>query len=155
MITDEQVRWIALFFLFTLMDERIAIHAAHKTVAHIKSTAENRGKTISRVVLLKAMRKQYQIHLKQLPKRVGNKPFVVPDMAWSLPDHVDVAPWTKFQKDANETEVAAVTLSQILSFTDHEIADGWSISLGTARYRVGKGVRQLGVVFEKTGKVRA
>jgi DNA-directed RNA polymerase specialized sigma24 family protein len=147
MISDDLVRGIALFFLFSLMDEKAALLAAQKVVATLKAQQKPREKSdssesASRVALIKILRKTFEQQRKLQPR---NRPTAPPSEAWVLPPELaDVKPWQKFQKDAADVEIVAVVLSRILGMTDHEIAEGLNISLGTARYRVGKGMRHLG-----------
>jgi len=147
MITDEQVRRIALFFLFSLMDEKIALQAAHRTVAQLKAqTSMNQPaapSSMSDVDLIRILRKHHGHYQKLLPR---NRPTGVPVGAWSLPEGLDLSAWIKFQKDALEHETVAIVLSRILGYPEETIAEGLNITLGTARYRIGKGVRQLGMV---------
>lgn len=154
MITDEQVRWIALFFLFSFMDESLALQSAHKTIAQLKATGVLKngmptGESVSNVALIRALRKILEQQKKSLPR---NRTVVPPDNAWIPPDHMDMGPWAKFQKAAAPEQLVAVILSRILKFKDHEIAEGLNVSLGTARYRIGKGVRQLGSFTRVVGR---
>jgi hypothetical protein len=146
---NEQVRAIALFFLFALMDEKVALEAAHKTIAQIKA---GQGRNFSggtakgelaagELVLL--LRKAYDHYRKQVPR---NRPTALPTTAWQLESLVDLAPWQRFQKEATEPEMVAVILSKILGLDDQAIADGLGISIGTARYRISKGIRNLGQI---------
>jgi DNA-directed RNA polymerase specialized sigma24 family protein len=144
MISDELVRRTALFFLFSLMDEKAALLAAQRAVATAKAQqalgAENQS--FPRVALIRILRKTFEQQRKQQPR---NQPTTPPSEAWVLPsDLADIKPWQKFQKDAADGEIMAVILSRVLGMTDHEIAEGLNISLGTARYRIGKGMRHLG-----------
>lgn len=159
MVSDEQVRWIALFFLYSLMDEKIALQSAHKAIASLKARghgdtprsnvdADTDDAPVARsggakVAIVRAVKKVWDQQRKSMPK---NRPVVMPESAWILPDHVDIAPWAKFQKDAADEQVIAVVLSRILGFSDQDIAEGLNVSLGTVRYRIGKGIRQLGSV---------
>lgn len=149
MITNEQVRGIALFFLLALMEERLALQAAHKAIAHLKSIGTNSGTNptseIDPVTLIRVLKKTLVPYRKLLTRNRGG---ITPGSAWKLPDNSDITPWVKFQKDNSENEVIAVILSKVLPFTDQQIAEGLNVSLGTARYRIGKGVRQLGGQFE-------
>lgn len=145
MITDEQVRRIALFYLCTLMDERVALQAAHKTVAYLKAkgaSAQNDGPEVIRALrsFLEQHRKQIQRH-KQAP---ASEP------SWIASGDVNMRPWVRFQKEAPETEVEAVVLSKVLGFSVSDIARGLNVSIGTIRYRIGKGVTHLGAAQRKT-----
>lgn len=136
---EEQVRQIALFFLFAFMDEKLALQAAQKTVAQMKAL-QGSGAWPS-VPLIRVLRKTFEQMRKLNPK---SRPANIPGSVWNLPAGLDLSPWLKFQREASDTEIIAVALSKILRFEDPEIAEGIDVSLGTARYRIGKGVRQLG-----------
>jgi hypothetical protein len=144
-MTDDQVRRIALFFLFTLMDERVAMHAAQKAVAHLKATS---GPNAEGATVIQTLRRLHDQHRKLLPR---SRPVQIPVGTLTLPDGADFAPWIKFQKEGSDQEIVAVVLSKILSYADEDIADGLGVSLGTARYRIGKGVRQLGLSVKAKG----
>jgi len=141
MVTDKQVREIALFFLLTLMDERVSVQAAQKTVSQLKATslsAETSDKDLIRI-----LRKIHDQHRKLLPR---NRPSTTPQQVWNIPQTVAIGPWIKFQKDASEPEVMALVLGKVLRYDEAAIAAGLNISLGTAQYRIGKGVRHLGLI---------
>lgn len=144
MVTDEQVRWIALFFLFSLMDEKVALQAAHKSIAHLKATTSaslDPASSEAKVILIRTMLKDLEQYRKVISRQ---KITPVTEATWSLPDQFDLTAWAKFQKDASESEVVAVVLSRILGVSDSELAEGLGVTMGTARYRVGKGIRHLG-----------
>jgi hypothetical protein len=143
MIANEQARWIALFFLFALIDEKIALQAAHKTIGFLKATAVvgKGSESERRVALIRALRSGFETYRKLLPQRKSARPLV---QSWSWVSDVDLRAWSKFHKEATDDDVIAVVLSKILGLADAEIAEGLRISLGTARYRIGRGVRQLG-----------
>lgn len=139
------VRGIALFFLFTFLDEKIAVSAAESATAQVKALPPTPGPLVDemgrRVQLITILRKTFDQHRKLLAR---NRPLAMGDLVWTLPEGIDLRAWSKFQKDSSDGEVIAVVLSKILGFTDSEIADGLNISVGTTRYRIGKGMRQLG-----------
>ena len=152
MITDEQVRWIALFFLFSLLDEKTALMAAETAAAQVKALPLPTGPLIDesarRVSLIAILRKVFETNRKALAR---NRPLTLSTTVWTLPEGIDLRGWSKFQKDSSDGEVMAVILSKLLGFTDYEIADGLHISVGTARYRIGKGMRQLGTSLRGRG----
>lgn len=149
MITDEQVRWIALFFLFSFMEESSALQAAQRVIAQVKASAPKDATSVSNISIIRALRKTWD---QQKKSQSRNRTVVPPDHAWILPDHMDIGPWAKFQKEAASEQLLAVILSKVLKFSDQEIAEGLNISLGTARYRIGKGIRQLGLVTKSAGR---
>ncbi|MES2963905.1 MAG: hypothetical protein V4760_08440 [Bdellovibrionota bacterium] len=151
MITDEQARGIALFCLFTLMDEKTALAAAHKAVAAAKAASPRASRSPSDVALVTILRKTFDSHRKQLAR---NRPIEAPTR-WSFPDGVDVEAWTKFHKDSSDGEIVSLVLAKILKFPEEAIAEGLGVSLGTLKYRLGKGMRQLGVALGRSQMARA
>lgn len=145
MVSDSDTRAIALFFLFAFMEEKVALQAAHKAVASLKSRTAS-GAKVGRDDLIEVLRKQFDQHRKLAPRNQTSAP---PETAWRIPAGLDTVAWSKFQKEAGENEIIAVTLSRILGFTDEDIAGGLGISLGSARYRIGKGMRQLGLILKR------
>ena len=143
MVSDEQVRAIALFFLLSLMDEKVALQASEKVIANLKTKkARAETESVSDEALIQVLRQSHDQHRHLVPR---NRATDAPQAAWDLPDKFDLVPWIKFQREAGENEILAVVLSRVLGFKDDVIASGLNVSLGTARYRIGKGMRQLGV----------
>jgi DNA-directed RNA polymerase specialized sigma24 family protein len=141
MISDENVRQIALFYLFTLMDEKVALQAAHKTIAQLKAANSKSGWSKSTVV--KALARNYASHRKTLPRHPQNASGSGPEAAMILPSGVDFSVWKRFSLDASEPETIVVVLVNILGFKEEDVAEGLGISLGTVRYRLGKGISQM------------
>jgi hypothetical protein len=143
--SDDRMRWVALFFLFTFLDEKTAVAAAESATAQLKALPPAPGPLVDemarRVELITILRKTFDQNRKNLAR---NRPVSMADSVWTLPEGIDLRAWIKFHKDSSDGEIISVVLSKILGFTDYEIADGLNISLGTARYRIGKGMRQLG-----------
>lgn len=147
MVTENHVRKIALFFLFVFSDEKVALEAADKAVSSlkaIKASQDDDAGAPEDADVIRMIRKSFDQF-----KKAGlrNRPAPAEQGSSLLPQTgTNLAAWRKFQKDAGETETVAVILSRILKFDDEAIAKGLNVSLGTARYRVGKGVRGLGLV---------
>jgi hypothetical protein len=146
MVADEQVRRIALFFLFSLMDEKMALQAAHTAIAQLKAAhppGRNGEETeISSREVIRLCRKIAAQYRKLLPR---NRPMTLPSSAWNLPKDIDLATWVRFQKDASDEEIIALVLAKILGYSEDEVAKGLEVSPGTVRFRIGKAVRQLGI----------
>jgi hypothetical protein len=158
MANEQQVRKIALFFFFTLLDEKIAFEAAHKAVSALKakwpmriSTGVNTGVNTSKSVLpdaaiIVALKRTFE----QFKKSVSRNPVLGDfDSMIEMPRGSELAAWRAFQRTSPENEIIAVVLSKILHFEDKAVAKGLNISLGTARYRIGKGIRSLGEIVIK------
>lgn len=141
MVTDQQVRNIALFFFFTFLDEKVAFEAAHKVVSALKA-----ARLTDDAIVISAMRKYFEQYKKSIARNRNLPEF---GLMVELPKNFDFALWRKFQKSSPENEIVALVLSKILNYSDEDVASGLNISLGTARYRIGKGVRNLGEVVRR------
>ena len=146
MLSDEQARGIALFFLFSLMDEKVALQAAHKSVASVKALAPGPDHAAADSEIIKILRKNFAAHRTLLAR---NRPSEMPT-SWILPEGVTSAAWSRFHKDSSDAEIVAVVLSKILNFPDDAIVAGLGLSIGTLKYRVGKGMKQLGASLART-----
>jgi hypothetical protein len=151
MLTDEQARGIALFFLFTLMDEKTALAAAHKAVAAAKAAAPKATQSPSDISIVTILRKTFDSHRKQLPR---SRAIELPTR-WQFASGVDATAWSKFHKDSADTEIVAITLAKILRYPEEAIAEGLNVSLGTLKYRIAKGMRGLGAALGRTQTARA
>lgn len=145
MITDEQTREIALFFLFSLLDQRVALQAAHKAIAQVKSLPTEEG-VISKSDIALILKRGFESHRKLLPR---NQPTEISETALAFPEGTDFATWQKFHLVASDQEITAVVMSKILGYDDAVMAEGFQVSIGTMKYRISKGIRQLGTVVPK------
>lgn len=71
--------------------------------------------------------------------------------AMQFPDGTDFQTWQKFHRASADGEITAVILTKVLGYPEATIAKGFGVSSGTMKYRVAKGVRQLGAILNKTG----
>ncbi len=147
MVSSEQARDIALFFLLSLMDEKQALQAAHKSIAQLKAMNSINGH-YDRADVARVLRKAFDIHRKQLSR---NRPTEMSDKVLSFPEGTDFATWQKFYRSSSDPEVTAIVLTQILGYSEAAAAEGFNVSAGTMKYRVAKGIRQLGAVLAKSG----
>lgn len=139
----DQVREVGLFFLLGFMDEKVALAAASRCVARIKVSHESSSSSFPTVELIRICRESWKTFRKQIPR---NQPLSTPSDSWILPSDLDISIWTRYQKDAADEDVMALLFSLVLGVSDQDLADGFQTSVGTIRYRLGKGVRQLGLV---------
>lgn len=144
MITDEQTREIALFFLFSLLDQRVALQAAHKAIAQVKALPTDEG-VISKSDIARILKRGFETHRKLLPR---NQPIEISETALSMPEGTDFVTWQKFHVAASDHEITAVVLAKILGYDEEVLADGFQVSIGTMKYRISKGMRQLGSVVK-------
>ena len=140
---QEQARDIGLFFLLGLMDERIALTAAGRAIAKIKAAEKSPTDLVPPAELIRVCREYWKVHRRLMPR---NQSVESPLDAWVVPPDIEISIWARYQKDAPDEDIMTILFSLILGFGDEDMAEGFQTSVGTIRYRLGKGVRQLGLV---------
>lgn len=137
------VETVAKYFFFTALDERISYSASLRVLAELRSKnwagQENRHRWIQ--VLTK-----WRPHARSLPPKFWSEN--QSDRGFNFPHDFDFSLWLSFQSAADPSEVEAVLLSKVLGFSDQEIAEGLQVTVGTVRYRLGRGLRHLGGYLE-------
>lgn len=150
----EQAREIGLFFLLGLMEERVALSAASRAIAQLKaefselSRKDREREAVSIGAVIKVCRESWKAHRKLIPR---NQLSEAPTGGWVVPAGLDLEVWARYQKDAPDEDIMAVLFSLVLGVSDEDLAEGFQTSTGTIRYRLGKGVRQLGLVARGSG----
>lgn len=135
------IETVAKYFFFTALDERVSFAASLKVLSELKSSnwLDDRVRWIE--VLSKWKPRLPGIH----PRNWSDHPS---EKGFTFPKTFDLSLWISFQSAAEPLEVEAVLLSKILGFSDEEIAAGLKTTVGTVRYRVGRGLRHLGAYVE-------
>jgi len=151
MANEQEMRKIVLFFFLTLLEEKAAFEAAHRAVSTLKTKGlfrNGRDESVARDAAIIAIMKRI---FEQFKKTASRNPLAGQiGLMVDIPKDLDLATWRSFQKMATENESMAVALSKILGFADEAVAMGLNVSLGTVRYRIGKGIRTLGEHVKKT-----
>jgi DNA-directed RNA polymerase specialized sigma24 family protein len=137
------VEAVAKYFFFSCLDEQLSFTASLKVLSELKARNWLEREHRSRWIETLRKWKPRMTHLK--PKPWTESPL---EKGYLLPQDFDLSVWVTFLTAAEAVEVEAVLLSRILAFTDEEIADGLSVTTGTVRYRVGRGLRHLGGFIE-------
>lgn len=142
-MTETQIKSVALFFYFTLLDEDLAEKAGHETIeiCRKKFKKDNLSEGEQLAILI------YQMHLKYGHLRsthVLNRASLSKRTHYLTPAGISFGAWRQFHKEASPEDLVSVVLSQILGFEDGAIAIGLGVTVGSVRYRVGRGLRQLG-----------
>ena len=137
------VECVAKYFFFTCLDEQLSFSVSLKVLSELKARnrldQEHRGHWVQ---TLHKWRTKVN-HLR--PRPWHDSPL---EKGFILSEEFDLAGWVSFQSNADAHEVEAVLLSRILAFKDEEIAEGLDVTVGTVRYRVGRGLRHLGGLIE-------
>ncbi len=135
---------VAKFFYFSCLDEALSFTASLRVLSDLR--ANNHIDENHRSQWIRTLTK-WRGRLGALNSKSWN---VEGDSrgGFELPPDFDMGAWMTFLSSSDPREVEAVLLSRILSFTDEEIAKGLNVSVGTVRYRVGRGLRHLGGFIE-------
>lgn len=140
-MTDSEVRAIALFFFFALLDDKKAIEAASIASDHCARLL--RGKTQlspSQAVVVSC----FQVWSKLRSQIHRGRPTLAHELGWLSFQETNLGPWKEFQKTAPEDELIAMIWSRILKIPDRDIALALDLPEGTIRYRVGKALKRIG-----------
>ena len=150
-MTENDVKSIALFFYFALLDDQKAIEAASQALALGRARKQRNPELKSSVALVAATKTVWD----KFKARVARgRPNTTIESGWLIPDGVDLGPWREFQKSASEDELLTVIWSKILKIEDDDISEGLGITQGTIRYRLGRALRKLGSMTQGVGKFK-
>jgi len=140
-MSEIDVKSIALFFFYALLDERRAIDAAAEAYENCRNRLAKNHQLKSSVALVASTKYVWQ---KNSERFVRGRPNYSSESGWLLPESIEMGPWKEFQKSAQEDEFLCLIWSQILQLSDEDISLGLGISPGTLRYRTGRALRKLG-----------
>lgn len=143
MISDSQVRSVALFFLLAFMDEKIALPAADRAIATLKNKIGRFAEESAdaKRILVSVCAAQY-FKSKKLVERGQPSPTL--GSVLQTPREIDLKAWSQFQKEAADDELLTVLFGRILGINTTDIAIALSVTEGTAHYRLSRAVRRLG-----------
>ncbi|MFN7262185.1 MAG: sigma factor-like helix-turn-helix DNA-binding protein [Pseudobdellovibrionaceae bacterium] len=140
-MSEQQVRSVALFFFFIFLDGKKALDSSARTVSRLKKLLNKSKTEISEIELLAEVWSEFLSIRKNLQR---GKPSYSTEGGWKIPQELDLGAWKEFQKNSPEAELVIVVLNRILDFKEEVISQALQISLGTVRYRAGRGLRHLG-----------
>ncbi|MGE3682470.1 MAG: sigma factor-like helix-turn-helix DNA-binding protein [Bdellovibrionales bacterium] len=142
-ITDSVIDTVAKYFYFSCLDEQVSFAASLRVLSELRGKNQLEIKHRDRWVEVLAKWKQ------RLPSLHGRAWADKRDQrGFQIPPGFDMGAWMTFIASCEPTEVEAVLLSRLLGFNDEEIAAGLGVTVGTVRYRVGRGLRHLGGFLE-------
>lgn len=137
------IETVAKYFFFSCLDEKQSFSASLRVLADLKRNdhlgADHRAQWIATLT-------KWRSWLNSVPPKDWS-PFAE-DKGMETPAGIDLHAWSHFLANAEPSEVEAVLFSKILRFSDEDIAAGLSVTVGTVRYRVGRGLRHLGGYIE-------
>jgi hypothetical protein len=124
-MTENDVKSIALFFYFALLDDQKAVEAASQALA-LGRARKQRNPELKNTVAIVAATKAVWDKFKSRVAR--GRPNTTIESGWLIPDGVDLGPWREFQKSASEDELLTVIWSKILKIEDDDISEGLGIT---------------------------
>lgn len=139
-MNENDIRAIALFFYFALLDDRKAIEAGAEALNLARDRKKREGHLKNSVCLVDAT---FRIWEKWAAQGVAQRLMSL-HSAWQLPEGFDLGPWREFHKNATSEELVTLIWSQILGLSEEDIAAGLSLPEGTVRYRLGRALNKLG-----------
>ncbi len=150
MISEAQLRSIALFFYFAFQDEKLAEQASAKTIARIQRRQKEQDIAEAEMdsIIVSITQKIWRNHKKYIQNTQSS---VSAEGGWLLDKGVDLGPWQQFRKETVEDEFLVLIWSKILKMNDESISKGLGVTTGTIRHRVGRALKLLGsTVCEET-----
>lgn len=139
------IQKIALFFFYSILDEKRTIESASQAYSFYSSLSKKEPHLPKNILLIKSVSKVWE-NIKT--KVYRGRPQFSYDAGWTFFKNTDLGPWIEFQKKASDELLMAVVYSHILKFTDSEISQALGLSEGTIRYRVGRGLSYLGSMID-------
>ncbi len=150
-MTEADIKSIALFFYFALLDDRRAIEASTQALALCRDKKQRNPELSTPVAFVAATKITWD---KFKVRVTRGRPNTTVESGWLIPEGVDLGPWREFQKTASEDELLTVIWSKILKIEDNDISEGLGITQGTIRYRLGRALRKLGTMTQGVGKLK-
>lgn len=140
-----EIQKIALFFFYSILDEKRTIEAASQAYSFYMSLSKKEPHLAKNIILIKSLSKVWE----SIKTRIyRGRPQFSYEAGWSFFKDTDLGPWIEFQKKASDELLMAVIYSHILKFTDAEISQALELTEGTVRYRVGRGLSYLGSMID-------
>jgi hypothetical protein len=132
-----EVSSVALFYYFVFFDEKVSLFATLKTWNVLKKKSAPWGPRFVAATHHGYTRYQRTAH-PRIPIPEGLTQQV------SIPENIDMGPWREFRKRVGQDEFLAVLWTQVLQIPEVEVMAALKISQGTLKYRLSRGLRQLG-----------
>jgi len=144
MTKEAQIKSVALFYYFALLDDSLARYASEITLRKCKKQIEKSNVKRQNIpaLIVEATNKNWE---KFLNSKFRSHPgTATEDISWRVSDKIDLGLWKEYVKKADSTEMLALVWSKVLGFDDEQIAEGLGVTEGTVRHRVGRALRDLG-----------
>ena len=146
------IRALALFFFFALLDDRKAIECSVQAMTICHERKKRNPELKNSIAVVYATAKIWErVHLK-IQRGLPNSSM---ESGWLVPANIDLGPWREFQKNATNDELLTVIWSKILNYSDQDISEALGLTVGTVRYRLARSFRKLGGMILQISKAPA
>jgi hypothetical protein len=143
-MTAAQIKSVALFYYFALLDEDQAERATQATVDKCRSrlkVKKEKGATDPIIILINEVNEYWLSHQDD---RNHSRAVFNQKSKYILPPGISFGAWKQFHKESAQEDLIAIIWSRIIGVEEGKIAQGLGLTTGTVKYRIGKGLRQLG-----------
>ena len=131
-------------FFLAFLDERLAAEISDRAAATFKSKNPKRLDSDSpemRHLTIDICRSLWESNKRRMSRK-DMKPNL--ESFGKLPPKISLQPWIRFHKQTPDDEIISFIFTQILKFSEQEVADALKVSIGTLRHRISRAVRTLG-----------
>ena len=134
------VKSIALFFYFTVLDEKKAVLYSSEAVNFARSKKRENPQIDPAELLVLATSTIWNKYRSKIQR---GRPNVQSSMDWKLESGVNLTAWKEFQKQAKENEVLAIVWLHILKIDAAVIGKALNLPIGTFRFRANRGLESM------------
>ena len=143
---------LTLFFYFSFLDDEKAYGAALRGYRKIQKYFENNKEFTESDVNRFVIQTGEALMAKTSANSLIAKPSLVHGRIL-FPSGSDWGAWFSFRRNAEPEEFYAVLWARILNFPLEDVAHSLNISVGTLKYRIGHGLRNLGQLLSQGSSV--
>lgn len=142
-MSEKDVRNIALFFFFALLDNRRAVDLTTQALVYCRQRKDKNPQISNNVLVVMATKKFWE---KSQKAHLRGLPYLTADGGWVVPEKVEFGPWREFQKNSTLDELLIVIWIKILNLSFLEVSEALGVTEGTLRYRMARALRKLGAM---------
>lgn len=148
-LSRDVIQKVALFFYFSFLDEIRARESSRVVLKKLRQKLLGRKVSADEEAeMIVSMCHQNLDAFSQQAKPTGLS-FSAGQII--LPPQSNWGPWFELRRLAEKNEFHAVLWTRILGFSEEIVARGLGVTLGTVRYRVGRGLKTLGRICQSGG----
>jgi hypothetical protein len=142
-MSEKDIRNLALFFFFALLDNRRAVDLTTQALVYCRQRKEKNPLISNNVLIVSATKKYWE---KSQKAHLRGLPHLTADGGWVVPEKVEFGPWREFQKNSTLDELLIVIWVKILNISFSEVSEALGVTEGTLQYRMARALRKLGAM---------